>query len=174
MPSTSFLIYIMSNRSFFPLTVASVLLFSACSGTAPVAPGTEGTSRSSAAAVVSSVAYSASSKTADAAPSLGTDVANPDAQAGTRIIDIEAKNWAFVPSVIKVAQGDDVMLRITSTTGTHGFAVADLDIDVSVPEGETVEVILPTDKAGTFSFKCSIPCGEGHKDMTGTIEVTAS
>lgn len=148
----------MKVRSFAPFSLACVLMLAACSPSInPTGPGEEGSS--------SSAASEAASE--EGLQPLGEE-------ANVRVIDIDAKNWAFTPNAITVAQGEEVMLRVTSSEGNHGFAVADLDIDVSVPEGETVEIILPTDTAGTFSFQCSIPCGEGHKDMTGTIEVTAS
>lgn len=88
-----------------------------------------------------------------------------------RIIAITADNFLFAPSAITVKKGEDVTLKITGAAGTHGFAIPDLGINVSVAPGQTVSVKLPTDTVGTFGFMCSIPCGAGHRDMKGTVTV---
>ena len=36
---------------------------------------------------------------------------------------------------------------------------------------ETKKVEFVADKAGTFSFRCSVPCGSGHQLMQGTLVV---
>lgn len=90
-----------------------------------------------------------------------------------RIIRIEAGNWAFTPSSITVKKGEKVKLQIAGVSGRHGFALSDFGINVSVDAGQTVLVDLPTETAGTFNFRCSIPCGPGHRDMTGTIVIQA-
>ena len=92
-----------------------------------------------------------------------------DSQA--RVIDITAENWEFSPASIVIKKGEKVALRLTSTQGRHGFEVSDLGINQEIAEGQTATVAFPTDRAGTFAFRCSIPCGEGHKDMVGTIVV---
>ncbi len=89
-----------------------------------------------------------------------------------RVIPITANNFTFSPAAISVKKGEKITLRLTGKEGNHGFAVADLGINTPVSEGKTVDVDLPTDKAGTFSFRCSVPCGSGHRDMTGTITIT--
>ena len=89
-----------------------------------------------------------------------------------RTIAIEAKNWAFVPSTITVRKGEVVDLRITATSGTHGFAVPALGINQKISEGQTVTVKLPTEMTGTFDVFCSIPCGKGHRAMHALIVVT--
>jgi len=68
--------------------------------------------------------------------------------------------------------GEKVQLKITNVSGVHGLLVQDLGIDLKLAEGATGTVDLPTDKTGTFSFRCNTLCGEGHKDMTGTITIT--
>ncbi|TSC79365.1 MAG: cytochrome c oxidase subunit II [Candidatus Peregrinibacteria bacterium Gr01-1014_25] len=86
-------------------------------------------------------------------------------------IDVVADNWLFTPSTIRAKKGQSVTLRVTAKAGTHSFTSQDLGINVPVTAGETKTVTLPTDKTGTFSFACRIPCGSGHKDMKGTIVI---
>jgi heme/copper-type cytochrome/quinol oxidase subunit 2 len=95
----------------------------------------------------------------------------PTPAPGARTINITVTDFAFTPAMITVKKGEKITLKITGEEGMHGFAIADLGINVSIAPGQTVTVELPTDKAGTFSFRCSIPCGSGHRDMKGTIVV---
>ncbi len=118
-------------------------------------------SDSSASSVVSSQESSASASSESSS-----------VQAETRIINIEASNWTFTPASITVKKGEKVQLKITNVSGVHGLLVQDLGIDLKLAEGATGTVDLPTDKTGTFSFRCNTLCGEGHKDMTGTITIT--
>jgi cytochrome c oxidase subunit 2 len=92
--------------------------------------------------------------------------------ADARVIEITAKNFAFAPNSISVKKGEKVKLRITSTEGNLGFGIPDLGINTVINDGKTVEIELPTDEAGTFSFLCTVPCGPGHMDMKGTIVIS--
>lgn len=90
----------------------------------------------------------------------------------SRVVAISVENFKFTPNAITLRKNENVIMRLTGVSGTHGFAVPDLGINTVVSSGKTVEVELPTDKAGVFSFLCTIPCGPGHKDMNGTIIIT--
>lgn len=88
-----------------------------------------------------------------------------------RVIPITAELWKFTPNVIQAQQGESATLQITGVSGTHSFSAPDLGISATVLQGQTVNVVIPTDKAGTFDFRCSIPCGVGHQDMKGQIVI---
>lgn len=101
---------------------------------------------------------------------------SPSAQVFTgplKEFDMTAKNWAFSPSVITVKKGDHVKIKITSADVTHGFALKDYNIKVDIEPGKTQIVEFTADKEGTFDFRCSVPCGEGHREMTGSLVVQA-
>lgn len=134
------------------LGIAAALTLAACS---PAAVD-QGDSSSSAAAMPSSAAAQASSAavTSDA-----------------RIIDVVVSDWAFTPSTITAAVGENVQLRFTGDKGMHGVAVPDLGINVRIASGESAVVDVPTDTAGTFAGKCNVPCGPGHRDMTFSVVV---
>lgn len=84
---------------------------------------------------------------------------------------ITGKNWDWSPSTITVKKGDKVRLKITSTDIEHGFAIKDFNINVKLAPGQTQVVEFVADKVGTFGFRCNVPCGEGHREMTGTLIV---
>jgi heme/copper-type cytochrome/quinol oxidase subunit 2 len=86
-------------------------------------------------------------------------------------VNVEGTNWAFTPSVIRLKRGERSVLHVTSTEGTHGFAVPDFGINQTVLLGNSADIAIPTDVAGTYTFKCSVPCGGGHREMTGQIVI---
>ncbi len=92
-------------------------------------------------------------------------------EAAGKTIALEASNWAFTPSTVTAKKGEKVSIVLTSVSGNHGFTIRELGIDEQVNEGETKTVLLPTENAGTFEFFCSVPCGEGHQDMKGTLVI---
>lgn len=167
------------SLSAFLGAVSAVMLLAACSATAPTDSGDQQSSSS----VLIMEPGADGIENDSAMPVPGTDTDEMDVQvdvdAGVsvevmtpRVVTIAASNFAFSPNGIVAKKGEKVTLRLTSTEGNHGFGVPDLGINTTMFEGKTVDVELPTDKTGTFSFKCSVPCGSGHRDMTGTITIT--
>src|SRR3989344_4151128 len=88
-----------------------------------------------------------------------------------RIIQVTSENWKFSPNVIMVKKGEKVQLQVTGVSGTHGFTVPGIGINVPVAPGQTVMIDVPTDDVGAHNLFCSIPCGSGHKDMKGQIVI---
>lgn len=84
---------------------------------------------------------------------------------------ITAKDWEWSPKNITVKKGDTVRLHITSADVTHSFMLKDFSLNVTLEPGVKQTVEFVADKVGTFSFRCGVPCGEGHREMTGTITV---
>ena len=82
-----------------------------------------------------------------------------------------AKKYAFVPAEIKVKQNDIVKITLTSEDVTHGLAIKEYGINVSVKKCETKKIEFLADKKGTFVFRCSVFCGLGHSGMTGKLIV---
>lgn len=97
--------------------------------------------------------------------------ATSEATVAPRVIAVTAQSWNFTPNAISVKKGENIVLRVTGKTGVHGLAIPGLGINVPIPLGQTVDVQIPTNNAGTFDFLCSVPCGKGHRDMRGTIVV---
>jgi heme/copper-type cytochrome/quinol oxidase subunit 2 len=62
------------------------------------------------------------------APEQG-DKENPD-----RVINIVAERFVFVPSRIKLKQGEVVELRIRSLDTNHGFSIRGAGVNVIVPK----------------------------------------
>jgi cytochrome c oxidase subunit II len=86
-------------------------------------------------------------------------------------INMTARDFEFTPSTITVHQGDRVILHLESLDVEHGFGIREYDINEQLPVGQPKTVEFVADKAGTFTFRCTVPCGEGHRDMAGTLVV---
>ncbi len=112
-----------------------------------------------------------SSHSSAQASAVTTLSSSSSAPVSIRKITISAKNWAFIPTLITVKKGERVQLIVKNSEGVHGFAIPELRINEQLDAGQTIIVDLPTDVTGTLVFRCSVPCGPGHTEMTGTIVI---
>lgn len=86
-------------------------------------------------------------------------------------LQVTMRKFEIDPNVIRVKQGQKVVLDVSTKDVEHGFAVDDLGIDEPVQPGRPVEIPLDTSKKGEFRVACSTRCGPGHDDMTAMIVV---
>lgn len=78
--------------------------------------------------------------------------------------------WAWEPDVIRVDPGDKVVLHIFNEDDyDHGFAIDVLGVNRRLFPKRTTTVEFNASLKGKFAFYCSVPCGEGHYEQTGTI-----
>lgn len=87
-------------------------------------------------------------------------------------ITVVARKWEFNPSVITVELNRPVRMAIMSIDVLHGFSLPAFGINQDLQPGKTEVIEFTPDKIGSFPFACSIFCGEGHGNMTGTFVVT--
>ena len=90
-----------------------------------------------------------------------------------RVINMVAERFTFVPSQIKLRQGEVVELRIRSLDTNHGFLIREADVNVIVPKrgkGDA-RILFRAQRKGVFPFECSKACGAGHTMMRGSIVV---
>lgn len=88
-----------------------------------------------------------------------------------RAIVITAKRFEFVPSTITLKKGETVKLVVTSEDVTHGLFIRPLKIDTDLTPGETQQITVNPQSAGTFSAICHHFCGAGHGNMKLTVVV---
>ena len=89
-----------------------------------------------------------------------------------RVFDISVQEWYFSPAVIKVNPGEKVKFVVTSKDVWHGFAINELDINLTIPSEKSVtkEVVIPADIAdGVYTMYCSVFCGLGHPYLKGQV-----
>ena len=101
--------------------------------------------------------------------------AQAPAQQERRVIRVTAERFSFTPSRIVVDAGEAVELRIRSDDTSHGFRIADLDVNVTLQKRGKGDVRVPlqVDAPGRYTFECSRMCGAGHNFMRGELVVRA-
>src|SRR5687767_12022001 len=82
---------------------------------------------------------------------------------------------AYIPETIEVQEGDRVTFRMTNVETirdmTHGFALPDHGLNVSLPPGATKEIAIDTPKPGVYWFYCTNFCSALHLEMRGRLIV---
>jgi nitrous-oxide reductase len=82
---------------------------------------------------------------------------------------------AYTPETIEVREGDHVTFRVTNVETirdmTHGFALPDHGLNVSLPPGATKEITIDTPKPGVYWFYCTNFCSALHLEMRGRLIV---
>jgi len=94
-----------------------------------------------------------------------------DQEQEVKTFNMTARQWEFEPETITVNEGDTVVLNITSEDVAHGFAISQFGVNERLEPGQTTTVEFTADKAGTYTFFCSVFCGSGHSGMKGTLVV---
>lgn len=90
-----------------------------------------------------------------------------------REFKMTARKYKFDPDVITVNQGDHVRLIITALDRDHGFKLEAYGINQKLNKGDPATIEFTATKPGTFTFRCSVFCGLGHRRMKGKLIVEA-
>ena len=88
-----------------------------------------------------------------------------------RTIQMDARQFAYSPSELKVKPGDTVTIQLLSTDVVHGLYVDGYDVSVEADPGQTATLTFVADKLGSFRFRCNVTCGAMHPFMIGKITV---
>jgi len=86
-------------------------------------------------------------------------------------VKMYARNWDWTPDEIRVKLGTRVIIDFVSEDASHGFELKAYKIKVNLPQDKRGRIEFVADKAGTFPWRCSRPCGNGCAKMTGTLVV---
>jgi len=92
--------------------------------------------------------------------------------AGEREIRILAKQYAYAPGVVRVAQGDRVTLVLEAEDVTHGLYLDGYDVDLVAVPGRVGRATFVANRPGKFRLRCSKVCGTLHPFMLGELVVT--
>ena len=88
-----------------------------------------------------------------------------------RTFQIDARQFAYSPSELKVNAGDTVTIQLVSTDVVHGLYVDDYDVSVEADPGQSATLTFVADKTGSFRFRCNLTCGAMHPFMIGKLTV---
>jgi len=92
----------------------------------------------------------------------------------SRTIRIEAGNYEYAPSLVTVHRGDHVTLELVALDVVHGLHLDGYGVDMTADPGQTARTTFVADRAGTFTIRCSVPCGPLHPFMIGRLRVDPS
>jgi nitrous-oxide reductase len=122
----------------------------------------------------------------DAGVSPATNVRSPNAIATSKEARYvnrpgETEVWMnvirshFYPDIVRAKVGDRIIVHLNNTEqtpdATHGFAVPNTNVMVSLDPGETTTVEFVIDKPGSYSFYCTEFCSALHLEMQGWLIV---
>ena len=88
-----------------------------------------------------------------------------------RTFRIDARQFAYSPSELKVNSGDTVTIQLISNDVVHGLYVDGYNVSVEADPGQTATLRFIADKAGSFRFRCNVTCGAMHPFMIGKLTV---
>lgn len=91
-----------------------------------------------------------------------------------RTFRIEARQFAYAPSELKVNTGDAVTIELVSTDVVHGLYIDGYGVSVEADPGQTTTITFVADKPGSFRFRCNVTCGAMHPFMIGKFTVGAN
>jgi polyferredoxin/plastocyanin len=86
-------------------------------------------------------------------------------------LNLKAESFAFEPAVIRVNEGDRVILDLESLDVTHGVYVDGYQAEAVSEPGRTARIEFTADRVGKFKYRCSIACGTMHPFMIGELVV---
>lgn len=95
----------------------------------------------------------------------------PSIRPQTRTFRVEARQFAYAPSELRVNAGDTVSIQLVSTDVVHGLYVDGYDISIEADPGQSVTLTFVADKPGSFRFRCNVTCGAMHPFMIGKLSV---
>ena len=81
-----------------------------------------------------------------------------------------ARMWQWYP-VVKLQEGANYTLHLSSSDLNHGFSLFPLNINVQVVPGYDYGLRVTPNEAGDFRIICNEFCGIGHHLMVGKIIV---
>ncbi len=85
------------------------------------------------------------------------------------ILTASSKTFKFDKEEYTIKSGESVKLTLVNESGTHALTIGGLDVNLK--KGQMSKIITP-EKPGTYTIKCSFPCGNGHMNMTAKLIVT--
>ena len=97
----------------------------------------------------------------------------PAAGSGPLEVRMVARRFRFEPAVIRASVGQPVLVRLTAPEVPMGFNLPDLGVRADIVPGQEAQVRFTPTTAGSFTFLCDVFCGNGHEQMSGTLEVQA-
>jgi len=92
-------------------------------------------------------------------------------QGQVREFTVNGNNYAFSPASIQVNRNDLVKIMFTAQDIPHSFAIDEYRIVKRASVGQTVTFEFRADRAGNFTYFCSLTQDAKCREMKGTLNV---
>ena len=89
----------------------------------------------------------------------------------THHITLTASQFAFDPPVLRVNQGDRVVITLQAADVTHGFYLDGYGLETRFEPGISRQIEFVADRSGKFRYRCAVSCGSLHPFMIGELVV---
>jgi heme/copper-type cytochrome/quinol oxidase subunit 2 len=89
----------------------------------------------------------------------------------TRQVMINASQFAFDPPVLRVNQGDRIIITLQAADVVHGFYLDGYGVEARVEPGLSQRLEFVADRVGKYRYHCSVSCGSLHPFMLGELVV---
>ncbi len=91
---------------------------------------------------------------------------------GSNQVQLDASDFQFSPAQLQAAAGTTLTVKLTNSgKATHSFTIRELNVDAVVQPGQSMDVQVTPQTAGTLQFICRFHQSRG---MVGTLTVTAA
>ena len=91
-----------------------------------------------------------------------------ESEIATGSLEIVASNWEFDKEVYAIRANEAVEISVSSIEGVHGIGIVGTDYG-NIIDGKPQSVTIT--EPGTYTIRCSIPCGGGHRNMVAKLVV---
>ncbi len=98
----------------------------------------------------------------------------PTAPPRARTVLIEARSFEYLPASVSVGRDDLVTMELVSQDVVHGLHIDGYGVDLTADPGQTTRATFVADRPGIYRIRCSVPCGQLHPFMSGTLRVEPS
>jgi plastocyanin len=97
---------------------------------------------------------------------------SPSMDAGEpTVVTVQATNYSFSPTTIRVKKGDTVRIDFVNETGTHDLVIDEFEVRTKRITGAgTDSVTFVADTAGSFEYYCAVG-SHRQMGMVGTLIV---
>ncbi|MEK0316358.1 cupredoxin domain-containing protein [Cohnella sp. 56] len=95
------------------------------------------------------------------------NAAGEDTATASKELVIHASNWQFDKTEYTVPKDTPIRYTLENEQGAHGIEIEKAGVKLSNGKKSKVATL----KAGTYTIKCNIVCGQGHLSMKAKLIV---
>lgn len=101
-----------------------------------------------------------------------TERSAPTPRSDARTLTVEAREFSFTPSEIRLRPGETVNIELENVGRMfHTLTIGELDFDLRAQSGDAIAGALSVERPGTYEFICTVP-QHAESGMRGRLVVS--